>query len=211
MNEPNGKNPVLLVHGIWDTSDIFSRVTPFLSELGWPVYGLNLIPNDSSVGLDKLAKQVKAFAEEVLGRDRPFDLIGFSMGGIVSRYYLQRLGGIERVQRFVTISSPHNGTLIAYAQGLEGCVQMRPGSKFLEDLNRDAQEMLGQVNFTSIWTPFDAMIVPPKSSQMPVGREVQLPVLIHRWMVSDRRCLNAIAQALSEPLPRERDEFPSRM
>jgi len=45
-----------------------------------------------------------------------------------------------------------------------GCVQMRPDSPFLQ-LNQDAI-MLEQLNFTSIWTPFDLMIVPGNSSQM---------------------------------------------
>jgi len=36
--------------------------------------------------------------------------------------------------------------------------------------------MLEQLNFTSIWTPFDLMIVPGNSSQMPV-EDVQVPVL----------------------------------
>jgi triacylglycerol lipase len=164
------------------------------------VYSLDLIPNDSSVGLDKLAEQVANYAEAVFGRDRPFDLVGFSMGGIVSRYYIQRLGGIDRVQRFVTISSPHNGTVTAYALNLEGSLQMRPKSPFLQDLNRDAVDMLGRINFTSMWTPFDMMIFPARSSKMPVGREIKLPVLVHRWMVSDRRSLNTVARVLSEPL-----------
>ncbi len=200
MNKNNPKNPVMLVHGIWDTRDIFNKISPTLTELGWSVYSLNLIPNDSSVGLDRLAEQLRDFIEQTLGGDRPFDLIGFSMGGMVSRYYLQRLGGIERVQRFISISAPNQGTVTAYALPLPGCLQMRPKSSFLEDLNRDAVEMLGRVNFTSIWTPYDSMIIPAKSSQMPVGKEVILPVLIHRWMVSDRRCLQVIADTLSEPL-----------
>ncbi|MCT7967576.1 triacylglycerol lipase [Laspinema sp. D1] len=200
MNQDNPKNPVMLVHGIWDTSDIFSKISPVLTELGWSVYSLNLIPNDSSIGLDRLAEQLSNFIDQTLGGDRPFDLIGFSMGGIVSRYYLQRLGGIERVQRFISISAPNHGTVTAYALPLPGCLQMRPKSPFLEDLNRDAVEMLGRVNFTSIWTPYDSMIIPAKSSQLPVGKEVILPVLVHRWMVSDRRCLQVIADTLSEPL-----------
>ncbi|WP_254566367.1 triacylglycerol lipase [Oscillatoria sp. HE19RPO] len=200
MNKHNPKNPVMLVHGIWDTRDIFNKIYPTLTELGWSVYSLNLIPNDSSVGLDRLAEQLRDFIEQTLGGDRPFDLIGFSMGGIVSRYYLQRLGGIERVERFISISAPNQGTVTAYALPLPGCLQMRPKSPFLEDLNRDAVEMLGRVNYTSIWTPYDSMIIPAKSSQLPVGKEVILPVLVHRWMVSDRRCLQVIAETLSEPL-----------
>lgn len=125
------------------------------------------------------------------------------MGGIVSRYYVQRLGGINRVGRFITVSSPHNGTVTGYLRSGPGCVQMRPKSAFLADLNQDAA-MLEQVNFTSIWTPYDLMIVPPTSSKMPVGREVQVPVLGHAWMVTDRRSLDAIAIALSQPIKRDR-------
>lgn len=193
------KNPVLLVHGIWDTGKVFRRMIPFLSERGWKVYDLDLLPNDGTKGLDDLAQQVVAKVEATFPPGQPFDLLGFSMGGIVSRYYIQRLGGINRVQRFITLSAPSHGTVIAYFnQGL-GCVQMRPNSAFLRDLNRDAA-MLSQINFTSIWTPFDAMIVPADSSRMPVGDNVVVPVLNHAWMLTDIQSLSAIATALSAPV-----------
>ncbi|NES01093.1 MAG: lipase, partial [Symploca sp. SIO1B1] len=82
-----------------------------------------------------------------------------------------------------------------------GCLQMRPGSEFLQDLNRDYQ-MLERLNFTRMWTRFDLMIFPASSSQMPVGKEVEIPVLLHPWMLKDNRCLKAVAAALSEPLRR---------
>ena len=121
------------------------------------------------------------------------------MGGIISRYYVQRLGGINRVQRFITISSPHNGTVVAYASLRPGCVQMRPYSSFLKDLNRDVG-MLKQLNFTSMWTPYDLMIVPANSSQMPIGTEVIVPSRLHPWMLTDARCLAAVASALAAPI-----------
>lgn len=200
MTTSHHRNPILLVHGLWDTGKVFRKLSAHLTELGWSVHAIDLSPNNSSVGLDKLAQQVAAFAKERFGPHGNFDLVGFSMGGLVSRYYVQRLGGSDRVQRFVTISSPHNGTLMAYALPLEGTVQMRPNSEFLEDLNADAAQTLGKLNFTSIWTHYDAMIVPGASSEMPVGKNIHLPVLIHRWMVSDRRCFQVITQALSEPI-----------
>ena len=121
------------------------------------------------------------------------------MGGIVSRYYVQRLGGLDRAQRFITISSPHNGTLTAHLSQRLGCMQMRPNSLFLNDLNRDVL-MLEKLNFTSIWTPMDMMIVPATSSQLRVGRNVQVNVPLHSWMVRDVRGLQAVANALREPL-----------
>ena len=190
------RNPVLLVHGIWDTGKVFRRMIPFLNEGGWKVYDLDLAPNDGTKGLDDLAQQVADKVESTFGKEQPFDLLGFSMGGIVSRYYVQRLGGISQVQRFITLSAPNNGTVIAYFnQGL-GCVQMRPQSCLLKDLNSDVQ-MLSQINFTSIWTPFDMMIVPADSSKMPVGDNLTVPVLVHAWMLADEKSLSAIATALS--------------
>jgi len=200
MNSKQHQNPVLLVHGIWDKGEIFSKLGRYLQQQGWSVHTLDLTPNTGAAPLEILAAQVANFVESTFGSDRPFDLVGFSMGGLVTRYYIQRLGGVERVQRYVTISAPHHGTITAYSLPLKGVEQMRPESDFLQDLNRDAVEILSQVQFTSFWTPYDLMIVPPSSSKMPVGKEVQLNVAVHRWMVSDRTCLEAIAQTLSVPL-----------
>jgi triacylglycerol lipase len=188
-------NPVLLVHGINDTGAVFSKMIPYLKERGLTVYDLNLLPNNGDVGLDKLALQVATFIDKTFAPEQSLDLVGFSMGGIVSRYYIQRLGGIDRVERFITISSPHYGTAIAYASQRPGCVQMRTNSPFLKDLNSD-MAMLKRLNFTSIWTPYDMMIVPASSSQMPIGTEVIIPVALHPWMLTDSRSIAAVAEAL---------------
>jgi triacylglycerol lipase len=194
-------NPVLLLHGIDDTDAIFHKMTPYLQEHGWSVHSLNLVPNCGKVGLDKLAQQVAHYVDRTFETGQAIDLVGFSMGGIISRYYVQRLGGIQRVQRFITISSPHQGTLTAYARLNSGGNQMQVNSAFLTDLNQDV-EQLDRINFTSIWTPLDLMIFPAKSSQLPVGKEKKIPVGGHAWMVTDRRSLHAVAESLREPIRR---------
>ncbi|MEH2416677.1 esterase/lipase family protein [Nostoc sp.] len=195
--ENQQRNPVLLVHGIDDTEAVFHKMRAYLIQRGWSVYSLDLVPNNGDVGLDELAKQVADYVTTTFAPEQPLDLVGFSMGGIVSRYYVQRLGGINRVQRFITISSPHRGTVVAYGSWRPGCVQMRPDSIFLKDLNSDAV-ILGQLDFTSIWTPYDLMIVPANSSQMSVGNEVIVPVPLHPWMLTDPRSLAVVKAALAE-------------
>ncbi len=200
MNTENQQqNPVLLVHGIDDTGAVFDQMAGYLRQLGWSVHTLDLSPKNGDGGLDVLAKQVANYIATTFVPDQPLDLIGFSMGGVVSRYYVQRLGGINRVQRFITISSPHHGTVVAYASQRLGCLQMRPKSAFLKDLNSDVV-MLRRLNFTSIWTPYDLMIVPTNSSQLPIGEEVILPVALHSWMLTDSRCMAAVAAALVKPI-----------
>lgn len=203
MESLNKPNPVLLIHGIFDTVKKFDKMSKYLKNLGWDVYSLNLVPNYGIVGLDKLAEQVANYVDKTFSPEQPIDLIGFSMGGIVSRYYIQRLGGIDRVERFITISSPHNGTLIGYTVNLAAPNQMRPKSDFLENLNQDI-DVLEQMNFTSIWTPYDAMIVPAKSSQIPVGRDIKIDVLLHGWMVSDQKVLKVVTEELKAPVKKQK-------
>lgn len=200
MNRANsGRNPVLLIHGLTDTTLVFRQMTAYLSAQGFSVHSFDLTPNNGVMPLDQLAVQVADYIAKSFDPEQPLDIIGFSMGGIVSRYYIQRLGGIERVQRFVSISAPNNGTFTAYLSGRPGCMQMRPDSPLLRDLNQDSA-MLNRLNVTVIWTPYDLMIVPPNSSQMPMGKEVIIPTRFHGWMPADRRCLQAVAEALSEPI-----------
>ena len=199
MNPSTPRNPILLLHGIWDTGAIFLPMIRYLNSLGWETHDLNLTPNNGDGCLDSLAQQVAAYAERTFAPETRFDLVGFSMGGLVGRYYLQRLGGLNRVQRFITLSSPHKGTWVAYGSLREGCMQMRPNHPFLQDLNRDIGT-LDRINFTSIWTPLDAMIVPASSSQVPVGRNMKVWVPLHRDMVSHPQSLKAVAGALVEPV-----------
>ncbi|AKG24693.1 esterase/lipase family protein [Calothrix sp. 336/3] len=193
------RNPVLLVHGIFDTGRVFYRMVLDLTRKGWNVHTIDLKPNCGEVGLDELAQQIKKYIDKNFAPEQPIDIVGFSMGGIVSRYYVQRLGGIQRTQRFITISSPHNGTWIAYLRPGIGCSQMRPNSEFLADLNQDIH-ILEKVQFTSMWTPYDLMILPPQSSQVPVGEEVILPVMLHAWMIKDTQSIEKVGEILKTPL-----------
>jgi triacylglycerol lipase len=192
---PNAINPVILVHGINDTSAKMRSIASQLRQRGRSVYGIDLVPNDGTATLEVLADQLQEFIDRQVPTTGKFDLIGFSMGGLVSRYYVQRLGGIDRVEHYVTISAPHQGTLAAYFTQKPGGVQMRPHSAFIQDLQRDVH-LLERLKFTSIWTPFDLIILPPASSQIAIGQEVQLPIAIHPWMVEDARSIQAILAGL---------------
>jgi triacylglycerol lipase len=191
------RNPVFLVHGIIDRAYIFNSLRAFLEREGWTVYALDLIPNDGRAGIEVLAQQLAEFIDRQVGRDRPIDVIGFSMGGLVSRYYIQRLGGLDRVDHFISICAPNHGTRLAFLMPLfTGIRQMCPNSEFLNDLNQDAIEQLGQINYTSLWTPSDLMIIPADSARMPIGRNLTIPAKMHAWTVSDARYHAEIAATL---------------
>ncbi len=176
---------VILVHGIWDTGRVFRRMRSFLEERGFQTYVIDLVPNDGSVGIPVLAEQLRDFVEKNLAENEQFSLIGFSLGGMVSRYYLQRLGGAERVNKFIAIASPHYGTWIAYFIRNAVGKNLRPGSVFLKDLNRD-KDVIRDISKT-LGTPFDLMIVPPQSARLFRSQHRYFPVLLHSLMLVDRR------------------------
>ncbi len=193
------QSQVVLIHGIGDDSSKMERLRRHLVSTGREVHALALRANWGQSGIDSQAEEVRQYVDAHLPQGERFDLIGFSMGGIVARYYVQRLGGLERVRRLVTVSSPHRGTIMAYLLGTKASRQMRPGSAFLRDLASDA-EQLARVGFTSFWTPFDLIILPASSSIVRGAKCHRVWCLAHPLMVAEPRCLRAITASLDLPL-----------
>ncbi len=194
MNPP-AHRPVFLVHGFKDTGRKMQRLAAFLRRQGRVAHAVTLQPSWGEAGIDELAEKLSAMIEAEAGPDAPIDLVGFSMGGLIGRYYVQRLGGVERVKCLCTIASPHRGTRNAFWLGRPACLQMRPGSAFLRELNADLSA-LERVRFLSLWTPLDLMILPARSSRMSVGQESIHWVIAHPLMVWQRRVSQVIHEAL---------------
>lgn len=193
------RNPVLLIHGIDDTRAVMEPLGRYLEARGWQRFAFDMVPNDGREGFEVLARQVQREVAEIRARTgaAKVDLVGFSLGGMVARVYLQELGGAAEVERLVTISSPHHGSWTAYLRWNALGEELRPASPIYRRLNANL-DSLADVRHTAIWTPFDLMIVPSWSSQLPGARDVRIPVALHPWMLHDARCHQAVEAALSE-------------
>ena len=172
------------------------RMQHWLERRGWDVFAITLTPSDGTVSLTKLAEQIATYVENTFPLSSKIDLVSYSMGGLVCREYVQRLAGSARVDRLITLSTPHHGTWLAYFNGRPACREMRPASTFLNSLN-GRLESLERVEFLSIWTPFDLMILPASSSRISVGRECKQWVLAHPLMILQRCCFRQIEQFLA--------------
>lgn len=188
--------PVVLVHGIWNTAKVFRSLARQLSRAGFEVHAWDSSPNNGSVSLFTLAQQLSERVDTALGAERKFSLIGFSMGGIVSRLYLQRLGGARRVRKFVSIASPHYGTFWGRLGKKPGVREMRPGSELLAELNRGLGE-LSELDCLSLYTPLDLMILPTKSSNLGLGEARTFSVAAHQLMLNDSRVARATIEFLN--------------
>jgi palmitoyl protein thioesterase len=157
--------PILLVHGMVDNRSIFTLLRRGLRRRGFGrVLTLNYSPLTSDV---RLAAEALAARVELLCAETGFErihVIGHSMGGVIARYYVQRLGGDARVHTLVTLGSPHAGTLPAYLLPHRIARQLRPDSDVIAELEQPAPGC--RTRFLALWSDLDQMIVPKRAARV---------------------------------------------
>ncbi len=125
--------PVVLVHGTFGNRGYtWSTATPLLRRHGHRVFRLDYGQHGHPVifglgDIKRSARQLADFVDEVLRRTgaQEVDVVGFSQGGMVPRYYLNALGGGRKVRNFVGIAPSNHGVT---AQGLMNLARQIPGA-----------------------------------------------------------------------------------
>ncbi|MFG2886358.1 esterase/lipase family protein [Streptomyces sp. NPDC048297] len=152
--------PVVLLHGFIDNRSVFVLLRRSLAQHGRQrVESLNYSPLtcDIRTAAELLGRHVEEICERT-GSDR-VDIVGHSLGGLIARYYVQRLGGDLRVRTLVTLGTPHSGTRAVPLANAHPIVrQMRPGSEVLEELARPATGC--RTRFVSFWSDLDSVMDP---------------------------------------------------
>lgn len=195
MGKPAVVPRVVLVHGFLETGALFNVMKHRLEKHGMKCFVAKLTPTDGRGGLEKLAVSLKKEIDAEFGPDVPINVVGFSMGGVVSRQYLQMLGGAARCRNFITLASPHHGTVMAWLYPTKGAADMRPGSRFLANLEK-TEGSLGKISVTSYRTPMDMIIVPPSNSIWDRAENLEYPVLMHPFMLTNRAVVDDVERRL---------------
>jgi triacylglycerol lipase len=105
--------PLVLVHGLWDTPRLFRRLEEELRGRRQPLLVPHLPHGLGQRPLLELATQLGRLVNQRFGPDQPVDVLGFSMGGLVGRSWIQLAGGAGRVRRLISVGSPQRGSLVA--------------------------------------------------------------------------------------------------
>lgn len=175
--------PVVLAHGTdSDSFTDYAAIGPMLADEGWCVFALDygLAEGAESYGTGDIrvsAAQFGTFVDDVLERTGAprVDVVGYSQGATVTRYWINALGGANKVDRWVGIASPsYGGTFYgigAAAATLPGAVdfvenefsvalvQQLEGSDLLAEVNLPSDTVPG-VRYTTIGSDVDEVIQP---------------------------------------------------
>jgi triacylglycerol lipase len=152
--------PLVLVHGLWDTPRLFDRLRRELGGRRDPLLIPHLPHKLGATPLEALALSLGRQIESRFGPEQPVDLLGFSMGGVIARVWIQLLGGHQRTRRLITVASPQRGSWVALPWPrwpLGGIADMKPGSALLRRLDGDL-ETLAPVECCSFYCPVDLMV-----------------------------------------------------
>ncbi|QYK01030.1 esterase/lipase family protein [Shewanella psychrotolerans] len=183
---------LVLIHGIFNTGHVMGWMRKRFEQQGYECIAPSIAPFDGRHGIEYAAAQLKLAIETQFGHESPIVLIGFSMGGVVARYYLQCLGGASRTKALFSISSPHRGSYLAYLPYPSKAMrQLRPNSQLLQRLDLE-QDSLRDVALYSYRTPMDFTIVPSRSSHWDVANNKVFMVPLHLSMIFSRRIVNEI-------------------
>ncbi len=192
--------PIILVHGLVDNRSIFTLLRRALRRRGFGrVITLNYSPLTQDVR--SVAHRLEALIErtcEETGYER-VHVIGHSLGGLIARYYVQKLGGDARVHTLCTLGTPHGGTFTARLIPQRLVKQLRPGSDLLTELAQPAPGV--RTRFVAFWSDLDQLIVPKQSARIEhpdlSARNVLLRGVGHMSLPIDGRVVREIATLLA--------------
>ncbi len=122
----------------------------------------SIFTGDVRAAAAALGAEVERIVEET-GYER-IHVIGHSMGGLIARYYVTRLGGDQHVHTLVTLGTPHQGSYLAYTWNNGLTRQLRPGSALMDELAAPVKEC--QTRFLVYWSDLDQVVVPQHNAAL---------------------------------------------
>ena len=120
------------------------------------------------------------------------------MGGIIGRYWIKKFDGYKRTRRFISIGSPHNGTLLSQlipTYPFKGIAEMKINSSLLRDLSK-YNYLLEDINCISFFTYWDTMVLPGWRANLPSGSKISLNIFKHKDLIRDPIAVDRIIEKL---------------
>ncbi len=194
--------PILLVHGIADNHSIFTVMYRALRRRGFSdvsSFDYGLLTSDVRGAAHDLQLAIEQLCADS-GYER-IHIVGHSLGGLIARYYVQRMEGYRRVHTCVTLGTPHQGTVLARMGQVVPLVrQLAPHSDLISELTQPAPEC--STRFVAFYSDIDHLILPHWNATIVHpdlhATNVAIHGVGHMSMPNNGRIAFQIASALGE-------------
>ena len=159
-------DPILFVHGYAGNGANWQDMKARFLADGWQpneLYSCNYsFTASNAVSASEIGEQVDAIMQ-LTGASR-VDIVAFSIGSVSSRYYMKNLGGLSKIDAWVSLAGPNHGTdaVEINSCSFTPCREIAPGSAFLADLNA-GDETPGLARYATWRSPCDTTINPDES------------------------------------------------
>tara|TARA_B100000965_G_scaffold391502_1_gene399630 strand:+ start:60 stop:659 length:600 start_codon:yes stop_codon:yes gene_type:complete len=192
------RKPIILIHGLWNTSDIFSLITAKLDEIGIEYFAPTLEHKYGMKSIVELTNLLNDLIIEKYGYKKELDILGFSMGGIIGRYWINKFNGYKRTRRFLTVGSPHKGTLASQLvpkYPFRGISEMKINSHLLRELSK-SDYLLNGIECISFFTYWDLMVFPGWKASLNSGEKISLKIYKHKNLIRNPNAVGKIIEKL---------------
>ena len=173
----SGLAPVLLIHGYVNNAGAMFILWRAIKDAGHAVHTVNLEPLYADI--DRYAARIEArlAAIQAAAGGQAVMLVCHSMGGLAARAYLRKYGA-ARVERLITLGTPHAGTVLANTALGENGRQMRPGSAWLAGLAH-FEDARWPCKVVAIYSHDDNIVAPQLSGRLEGAHNIALSGLGH--------------------------------
>jgi len=190
--------PVILTEGTFGSmANSFGAISPDLVNNGYCVYAFNYgqtLPLTGIYATGDIASSARQLASEVAqvlsqtGASK-VDIVGWSQGGMMPRYYINDLGGAAMVNMLVGLAPSNYGTTLnglaadisalgslgvvtaLLSAACPACTEQLQGSAFLSGLN--GEPTASGVKYVVIETADDEVVTPYTNAFLPAAGNVQ--------------------------------------
>ncbi|GAA1600890.1 alpha/beta fold hydrolase [Kribbella hippodromi] len=194
--------PILLAHGIIDNHTIFALLRRHLVRRGFGsihTFSYSPLTLDVRSTAERMGREIEAICEE--SGSEQIHVIGHSLGGLIARYYVQRLGGDARVHTCLTLGTPHQGTVAAKLLPWPLVKQVRPDSDLMTELAEPAPDC--RTRFVAYYSDVDQLIVPQRRGRIRhpdlVASNVRVHGVGHLSLPFHSEVVHGITGVLTEP------------
>lgn len=160
-----GRRGIVFIHGFICNRGFWTPWMKRLRASGHAFAAVNLEPvfgsiDDYAAIIDESVRKVTAAS------GMPPVLVCHSMGGLAARAWLRRPGKAARVERVITIGTPHQGTWLARFSWLANGRQMRLHGSWVRALAADEAQH-PRVPFTCWYSHCDHIVFPASCAMLP--------------------------------------------